>query len=354
MDPLPPRLRARPASFWRTVVAMARPINRMWKLAARPQGDIKDTDLTWHEEPAREPADGEVLVEVRWLSLDPTNRVWMNEAASYLPPIPLGDVMRGTGLGRVVESRHPGYPVGATVSGMLGWQTHAVVKADGLFLHPPGLPFTDEDYLGVINHIGATAYFGIKDVAPVRPGDTFVVSAAAGAVGSLAGQIAKIEGARVIGIASTPEKCAWLKELGFDEVIDRKVEDIAPALDRTCPKGIDVYFDNVGGPILDACLARLRVGARIALCGMISGYNAQKPPPGPAHFGNILVKRATLKGFIIIDYAPRFSEAFQALGGWMKSGQLRYKLDVVEDAVAGLRRLFTGENMGKLAVRVAR
>jgi NADPH-dependent curcumin reductase CurA len=331
--------------------------NRMWRLARRPVGDIADQDLTWHEEPVGALAEGEVVVEVRYLSLDPTNRTWMSEMPGYLPPVAIGDVMRGTGLGVVAESRHPRIAAGATVSGMLGWQTHARVRGDSLFVHDPALGFSNEQYLGVLNHIGATAYFGVHEIAPPRAGETFVVSAAAGAVGSLAGQIAKMKGARVVGIASTPEKCRWLtEELGFDAAIDRKAEDIGPGLDRTCPQGIDVYFDNVGGPILDACLARINLHARIALCGIISQYNATKPAPGPYHFPNILVRRARIEGFIILDYAVRFAEAFAQLGAWMQAGKLKYRLDTItglENAVVGLRRLFSGENMGKMVVKVS-
>jgi NADPH-dependent curcumin reductase len=336
---------------------MANRVNRMWRLARRPVGEIADEDLTWHEAPIGELADGEVLVRVRYLSLDPTNRMWMSDLPGYLPPVELGAVMRGTGLGVVEESRHPTLPAGTLVSGMLGWQSHAKVRGDSLFVHDPRLPFTHEDYLGVINHIGATAFFGVREIGKVAAGDTFVVSAAAGAVGSLAGQIARLQGARVVGIASTPEKCRWLKEeLGFDETIDRLAEDIGPALDRTCPGGVDVYFDNVGGPILDAALARINLHARVVLCGMISQYNAKKGSPGPAHFPNLLVRRGRVEGFIILDYALRFGEAFAALGEWMKDGKLKYRLDSIDGldkAVVGLRRLFTGENMGKMVVKVS-
>jgi NADPH-dependent curcumin reductase CurA len=327
----------------------------MWRLARRPVGDLADHDLVLEEAPAGAPGAGEVLVRVLWLSLDPTYRAWMSDLPGYLPPVKLGEVMRGMGLGEVVESRHVGLPVGTLVSGVLGWQSHAVVRGDGLLPVDPSFP--PEAHLAVLDHIGATAYFGVKEIAPPRPGETFVVSAAAGAVGSLAGQIAKLEGARVVGIASTPEKCRWLtEELGFDAAIDRKAEDVAKGLDRTCPKGIDVYFDNVGGAILDACLARIRTHARIALCGLISQYNATSPPPGPKYFANLLVRRARLQGFIILDYIPRYPEAFAALGGWLRDGTLKYRLDVVEgldQAVAGMRRLFRGDNTGKMAVRIA-
>ncbi len=331
------------------------PTNRMWRLARRPSGDIVDGDLTFHEEPVADLADGEILVRVQWLSIDPTNRAWMNETPTYLPPVPLGDVMRGMGMGIVEASRNPRVPVGALVTGLTGWQTHARVPGDSLQRLDPNL-FSAEDYLGVINHIGATAYFGVKEIGSVKPGDTFVVSAAGGAVGSLAGQFAKKLGARVVGIASTPEKCAWLRdELGFDDTIDRLAEDIKAGLDRTCPKGIDVYFDNVGGPILDACLARLRLHARIALCGLISGYNAERPPPGPPHFPNILVRRARIEGFIILDYIPRFPEAFATLAPMLADGSLKYRLDIVDGidhTITALRRLFTGANTGKVVVRV--
>lgn len=336
---------------------MATPVNRMWRLAARPVGDIKDDDLAWHEEPAREPGDHEVLVQVQWLALDPSHRVWMSDLPQQLPPVRVGEVMRGTALGKVIASRSPRIAVGATVSGMLGWQTHATVKASALFVHAPELPFSVEDYLGAVNEVGATAYFGVKDVARVAAGETFVVSAAAGAVGSLAGQLAKRAGARVVGIASTTAKRAWLEDtLGFDAVIDRAAEDVGPGLDRTCPEGIDVYFDNVGGPILDACLARLKRRARVALCGATSTYNATGRVAGPANFGKILERAARVEGFNVIDYVERWGEAFAEIGALVTGKQLHYRLDVIDglpSAVVGLRRLFSGENMGRMVIRVA-
>lgn len=335
---------------------MATPRNRMWRLAARPVGDIKDEDLGWHEEPAREPAEGEVLVETRWLALDPTHRVWMSDLPQPLPPVRVGEVMRGTALGTVIASRSPRVAVGATVSGTLGWQSHPTVKASTLFVHAPELPFTVEDYLGAVNEVGATAYFGVKDIARPGPGETFVVSAAAGAVGSLAGQLAKRAGARVIGIASTPAKVAWLTDtLGFDAVIDRAAEDVAPGLDRLCPDGIDSVFDNVGGPILDACLARLKRRARVALCGATSTYNAIGRVPGPSHFGKILERAARVEGFSVIDFVERWGEAFAEIGALVTGKELRYRLDVIEglpSAVIGLRRLFSGENMGRMVIRL--
>ncbi len=335
---------------------MGTPLNRMWRLAARPVGDIKDEDLAWHEEPAREPADGEVLVRTEWLALDPTHRVWMSELPQPLPPVRVGEVMRGAAMGTVVASRSPRVAVGATVSGTLGWQSHPTVKASTLFVHAPELPFSVDDYLGAVNEVGATAWFGVNDVA--RPGkdETFVVSAAAGAVGSLAGQLAKRRGARVIGIASTPAKVAWLTDtLGFDAVIDRAAEDVAPGLDRLCPKGIDSVFDNVGGPILDACLGRLRRRARVALCGSTSTYNAIGRVPGPSNFGKILERAARVEGFSVLDYVERWGEAFAEIGSLVTGKDLKYRLDIIEglpNAVVGLRRLFSGENMGRMVIKI--
>lgn len=335
---------------------MGTPLNRMWRLAARPVGDIKDEDLAWHEEPAREPGDGEVLVETRWLALDPTHRVWMSELPQQLPPVRVGEVMRGAAMGTVLASRSPRVAVGTTVSGTLGWQSHPTVKASTLFVHAPELPFSVEDYLGAVNEVGATAYFGVKDIARPTAGETFVVSAAAGAVGSIAGQLAKRAGARVIGIASTPAKVAWLTDtLGFDAVIDRAAEDVAPGLDRLCPGGIDSVFDNVGGPILDACLARLRRRARVALCGSTSTYNAIGRVPGPANFGKILERAARVEGFSVLDFVDRWGEAFADLGALVTGKDLKYRLDVIEGlphAVVGLRRLFSGENMGRMVIKL--
>jgi NADPH-dependent curcumin reductase CurA len=323
---------------------MAMLTNRSWKLAARPQGAFKREDFQWAEEPVPDLADGQVLVRVVYLSLDPTNRGWANATATYLPPIPLGSVMRGFGLGVVEASRHAALRPGDYVQGMLGWQAYAVLDGGAVtrFEREPGIPL--DAYPSVFSFIGATAYFGLLDIGRPKQGETLVVSGAAGAVGSLVGQIGKIVGCRVVGIAGSDEKCQWLTgELGFDAAINYKRESVLRRLRQHCPKGIDVCFENVGGEILDAALALINERARIALCGLISQYNESVPPPGPRFFGNLLIKRARVEGFIILDYASRFPEAFTALGKWYQQGLLRYRTDMVdglEQAPVAINRLF--------------
>jgi len=332
-------------------------INRTWKLVARPQGAFKVSDFQWAEEPVPEVGEGQALVRVLFLSLDPTNRGWANSTATYLPPIPLGSVMRGFAVGVVETSKHPALGRGDYVQGMLGWQAYAVVDGAAVtrFDRMPGVPL--EAYPAVFSFIGATAYFGVKDILRPAGGETMVVTGAAGAVGSLAGQIGKILGCRVVGIAGSDEKCAWLTgELGFDAAINYKRESVLRRLRQHCPTGIDVIFENVGGEIFDTELSMINERARIALCGLISQYNEGVPPPGPRFFGNVLIKRARLEGFIVLDYAARFPEAFAALGAWMAQGRLHYRTDIVdglEHAATAINRLFEGANIGKLLVRVS-
>jgi NADPH-dependent curcumin reductase CurA len=336
---------------------MSSPANRSWKLVARPSGAFKPTDFAWTEEPLPTVADGQVRIRQLYLSLDPTNRGWAGPTATYLPPVPLGGVMRGIGLGIVEESRHPGFRAGQYAQGHLGWQLY--YQGDGSGLTPfdpmPGVPL--DAYLAVFGHIGATAYFGLLEVGQAKAGETVVVSAAAGAVGSLVGQIGKIHGCRVVGLAGTDEKCAWLtRDLGFDAAINYKTGPLRPRLAAQCPNGIDVHFENVGGEILDTALSLINLRARIVLCGLIAQYNNELPPPGPRWFGNILLKRARVEGFIILDYARRFPEAFAALGRWLAEGRLRYRVDLVEgleQAPVAINRLFEGANIGKLLVRVS-
>ena len=331
------------------------PINRQWRLASRPSGRLLQSNFTWHEEPASGPDAGEVLVQTLLLSVDPTQRIWA-ERRSYLPSVRVGDVMRAIGLGIVEDSRHPRFRPGDIVQGLLGWQSYALSNGDGLSVVPrmDGIPL--EAHLALFGHIGASAYFGLLDVGRPRKGDTLVVSAAAGAVGSLVGQIGRLQGCRVVGLAGSAEKCRWIVEdLGFDAAIDYKREPVPAALARCCTQGIDIYFDNVGGESLDAALALLNLRARVVVCGMISGYNATEPPPGPRYFPNILVQRARVEGFIVIDYADRFPAATAALEQWYRDGKIKYRADVVEGlehAPAALDRLFNGGNMGKLLVKV--
>ncbi len=331
--------------------------NRQWILVKRPVGNVDDETLALRSAALPELADGESLVRNLYLSLDPTNRVWMSDMEQYLPPVALGAVMRGITVGRVVASRDPRLSVGDAVQGMGGWQDYWVAKAgEASKLRDDGqTPLTL--YLGLLGMVGCTAYFGMLEIGDPQPGETVVVSAAAGAVGSLAVQLAKLRGARVIGIAGSDEKCAWLvDELGIDAAINYRSEKVHARLRELAPHGVNVYFDNTGGAILDAVLANLALNARIPLCGLISTYTATGRGAGPANYGALLVKRAMVKGFIILDYAPRFGEAIAALAKWYAEGKLKFRVDVVdglEQAPRALGKLFDGSNQGKLIVRIA-
>jgi NADPH-dependent curcumin reductase CurA len=335
---------------------MTNRMNRQWRLAARPVGNFKDSDFKWTEEPVPDLKDGELLVHNQYISLDPTNRGWANAVDTYLPAVKLGDVMRGGAIGVVEESRNPAFKVGDHVSGLLGWQEYAISSGAGLAKLPeiPGLPLTA--HLGLFGHIGLTAYFGLLDVAQPKAGETLVVSAAAGAVGSLVGQIGKIVGCRVVGIAGSDEKCRWLTDdLGFDAAINYKKEKVFEALKRECPNGIDVDFENVGGEILDSILALINLGARISLCGMISQYNATDRMPGPSNLFMLIVRRARMQGFLVSDYMGRAAEAMTALGGWLKEGKIKYRVDLVEgleQTPRAVNKLFDGSNQGKLVVKI--
>ncbi|HUB74969.1 MAG TPA: NADP-dependent oxidoreductase [Solirubrobacteraceae bacterium] len=330
--------------------------NTQVRLAARPQGLPKESDWEIVEEPLAAPGEGEFLVRISHLSLDPAMRGWMNAGASYIEPVQLGAVMRAGAVGEVVESRHHGFAVGEHVTGALGVQEYALSDGAGVSKVDPSLAPLPT-YLGALGMTGMTAYFGLLDVGGAREGDTVVVSGAAGAVGSVAGQIARIKGCRVVGIAGGGSKCAWITdELGFDAAIDYKAENVAAALREQAPKGIDVYFDNVGGEILDAALTRLARGARIVICGAISQYNATGAVKGPANYLALLVARASMTGMVIFDYVQRFPEAARELAGWLADGRLISREEVVEGGVRAfpgtLLRLFAGENTGKLVLRV--
>ncbi len=332
-------------------------LNRQWRLAARPSGLPKESDFSWHEEPVAEPGDGELLVRNLYLSLDPANRGWMTGRKTYIDPVGIGDVMFGSTIAVVESSRHQDFQPGEIVSGFLGWQDYALASPRALVKLPPELPVPLEDYFAVFGHVGMTAYFGLLDVGRPAEGETLVVSAAAGAVGSLVGQLGKLHGCRVVGIAGSDEKCSWLTaELGFDAAVNYRREPVAEALAASCPEGIDVYFDNVGGDILEAALSGINDRARIVVCGMISQYNAIEPPPGPRNLGNLLIHRARMEGFIVLDYFLRASEALEALGAWVSEGRLRYRVHVVEgleEAPAALNYLFDGRNEGKLVIKLA-
>lgn len=335
---------------------MAQKMNHQWCLAARPVGMFKETDFEWREIPVRELAEGELLVRNLYLSLDPTNRGWAGEAATYLPPVGIGEVMRGIAVGKVEESRHPNFPAGTLVQGMIGWQEFLLGNGAGLtpLTWDPALPLTA--YFGLLGHIGLTAYFGLQEIGKPQPGETLVVSAAAGAVGSLVGQIGKIKGCRVVGIAGSDEKCRWItQELGFDAAINYKTEPLQQSLQKHCPGGIDVYFENVGGQILDVVLGLINNRARIVLCGLISQYNAKRPVPGPYNFPQILIKRARVEGFIVLDYLERAQEAVKELIEWHRAGKLKYRVEVVEglkNAPTAINKLFDGSHQGKLIVKI--
>ena len=331
--------------------------HRVIKMASHPDGALEDDDFELVDERVPEPGDGEALVRTLYLSLDPAIRVWMNGIDTYVPGIHVGDVMRAGGLGEVVQSRNAAYTEGDLVFGMMQWSEYCIARAgpDGMMTLPRQEPITA--FLSVLGVTGLTAYFGMFDVAQPKEGETVVVSGAAGAVGSVAGQIGKIIGCRVVGIAGGPEKCAWITdELGFDAWIDYKSEDVAARLRQTCPEGIDVFFDNVGGDILDAVLGQINLHARIALCGAISQYDTAELSPGPRNFLNLIPQRGRVEGFILLDYRDRFVDAILQLGQWVQEGRIRYAEDIVdglENAPAAFRRLFSGENTGKLIVKVA-
>lgn len=332
-------------------------INSQYRLAARPSGLPKPTDWKFVEEPAAEPAEGELLIQVLHLSLDPAMRGWMNEGKSYIRPVEIGEVMRAGGVGRVVASRHPKYAVGDHVSGTLGVQEYCLSDGRGLTKVDPTLAPLPV-YLGVLGMPGMTAYFGLLDIGRPEAGQTVVVSGAAGAVGTVVGQIAKLKGCRVIGIAGGESKCRLVvDDLGFDACIDYKSQDVRKELRELAPDGVDVYFDNVGGDILDAALTRLARGARIVICGAISQYNATEPVKGPANYMSLLVNRASMTGMVVFDYADRYAEAAAEMSGWLAAGKLRSLEDVVDGGVKAfpdtLLRLFRGENTGKLVLKVA-
>ena len=333
--------------------------NGQWRLAARPVGPVKPTDWRWVEDAAPAPSDlkdGELLVENLYLSLDPAMRGWLNEAKSYMPPQPVGEVMRAVAASRVVASRHPAFAVGAHVTGIFGVLRFAVSDGKGVrAIDPVVAPLPV--WLGALGLPGLTAYFGLLDVGRMKPGETVLVSGAAGAVGSVAGQIAKAHGCRVIGIAGGAAKCAWLGELGFDAAIDYKAPGmkVKHALREHAPKGVDVFFDNVGGDTLDAGLALLARGARVIICGAVSQYNNAGPVQGPANILSLLVNRASMTGFVVLDYHARYGEGIAALAGWYREGRVKTRETVIEGLDAfprALDALFAGENIGKLVLKL--
>ena len=346
-------------------------VNHQVRLAARPQGLPKAGDWQFTEETVAEPGDGGVLVKVLALSLDPAMRGWMNEGKSYIPPVGIGEVMRAGGIGRVVASKHPAFTAGDHVTGSPGVQEYWAVpsehiKRSGLAKIDLGLGSLTQ-WMNVLGMPGMTGYFGLMDVGQPKPGETVVVSGAAGAVGQTVGQLAKAKGCRVVGIAGGTAKCDWVvKELGFDACIDYKSpapagatkwDPVREGLKQHCPDGVDIYFDNVGGEILDDVLARLARKARIIICGAISQYNNTTPVQGPKNYLSLLVHRARMEGIVVFDYADRYHLAIAEMAAYLKDGRMKSKEDVVEGGVAAfpatLPKLFSGENFGKLVLKVA-
>ncbi|HEY4007372.1 MAG TPA: NADP-dependent oxidoreductase [Pseudonocardia sp.] len=328
--------------------------NHQVRLAARPHGEPKPGDWAHTSEPVPEPADGELLVRLSHLSLDPAMRGWMNEGRSYIPPVEVNDVMRAAGIGEVVASRHPKFSVGDHVSGVFGVQEYAISDGRGvLAVDLSQVPAPT--YLSALGLTGMTAYFGLFDVGAFSDGETVLVSGAAGAVGNMVGQLARLKGGTVVGIAGGPEKCRWLtEEMGFDAALDYREKGLGRRLHQAVPDGVDVFFDNVGGPVLDAGLGALRRGARVVICGAISQYNNLDRPVGPANYLRLLVERARMEGFVIFDYQPRYPEAQSQIAEWLRAGEITSKEHVVHGGVHDfpdtLLKLFRGENTGKLVL----
>jgi NADPH-dependent curcumin reductase CurA len=330
--------------------------NHQVRLANRPHGLPGPEVWQFSDEPVAEPGAGQILVRISHISLDPAMRGWMDDVRSYIRPVALGEVMRAPAVGLVLASHHPGFVEGAWVTGLFGVQEYALSDGRGVRVVDPELAPLPR-YLGALGITGLTAYFGMLDIGRPAPGETVVVSGAAGAVGSIAGQIARLLGARTVGIAGGAEKCRWLSEdLGFDEVIDYKLDNLRPQLRRAAPDGIDVYFDNVGGPMLDSALARLSVGARIVLCGAISQYNSTDGVTGPANYLSLLANRASMTGLIVFDYESRYDEATKRLLAWLNDGSLTAREHVSRGDLCQfpqlLLDLFAGANIGKLVLEL--
>jgi NADPH-dependent curcumin reductase CurA len=334
--------------------------NQQFRLAARPVGLPKDSDWQRSSEPVRELADGEILVKVLYLSLDPAMRGWMNEGKSYIPPVGIGEVMRAGGIGRVVASTSPKFAVGDFVSGGTGVQEYWIGAADDKTaafykVDPKAAPLPK--YLNALGMPGMTAYFGLLEVGQPKAGETVVVSGAAGAVGQTVGQVARQRGCRVVGIAGGKDKCDFVvNELGFDACIDYKGGSVKDGLKQHCPKGVDVYFDNVGGEILDAVLTRINRRARIIICGAISQYNNTTPVQGPANYLSLLVNRARMEGIVVFDWADRYHEGAAQMAQWMQEGSFKTREDIVDgidNFPQTLLMLFEGRNFGKLILKVA-
>jgi NADPH-dependent curcumin reductase CurA len=333
--------------------------NGQFRLKSRPTGRVSTDNFEYRSEPLKELSDGEVLVRVVYLSLDPTNRIWMSDVEQYMPPVQIGEVMRGLGVGKVISSKNQQFKEGDYVSGLLGWQEYLVSNGAGAFplFKLPDVPVPLQVMAGAAGMTGWTAYFGLLDLGQPKKGETLVVSAAAGAVGSVVGQIGKIHGLRVVGIAGGDDKCRWLKdELGFDAVVDRKKASWKHDLTQATPQGIDINFENAGGEIMEAVYERMNLHSRFVLCGMIAGYNDADDSKTRISLSGTLMKRIRIQGFIVTDFAARTAEATQKLLQWIAEGKIKHKetiVDGLDKAPEALNMLFEGSNVGKLLIKVS-
>lgn len=328
-------------------------ITKKWLLKKRPEGLVKNTDFQLVEESLPELKEGEILIKNEYLSVDPTQRMWLNDAPGYLPPIQIDEVIRSGGMGRVIESKNEKFQVGVLVNGFVNWQTHFISDGKGFSLIPEMLPIPT--MLNVLGLTGITAYFGLLDIGNPKEGDTVLVSGAAGATGSVVAQIAKIKGCNVIGIAGGEEKCSWLADCGIDHVIDYKNSNPRKELKKMATSGIDIYFDNIGGPLLETVLNMINLKARIVICGAISNYGSGEMPVGPRNLTNLIIQRARMEGFLVLDYLNRKEEAIQDLSKWLMEGKIKHQEDIqegIENCPETLNRLFMGKNLGKQILKI--
>ena len=327
--------------------------NKKWILKKRPIGLVDESNFDFIEEELPAVKDGEILIQNEYLSVDPTQRMWLTDMPGYLPPIQIDEVIRSSGMGRVIQSKSDKFDEGDLVNGLVGWQTHLISDGKGFTKVPEILPIPT--MINVLGLTGITAYYGLLDVGQPKEGDTVVVSGAAGATGSVVAQIAKIKGCNVSGLAGGEEKCAWLEECGLDHVIDYKATKATKEVGRIAKNGIDIYFDNVGGPLLEAVLFKINLNARIVICGAISNYASTDMPVGPRNLSSLIVNRARMEGFLVLDYLHRSDEAIQELSKWLMYGKIKHREDIqegIENCPSTLNRLFTGQNIGKQILKI--
>lgn len=328
-------------------------INKKWVLKNRPTGLVKESNFEFIKESIPELNEGDILIQTEYLSMDPTQRMWLTEIPGYLPPVQIDEVIRSSGMGRIIQSKNKNFNEGSLVSGLVGWQTHLVSNGKGFRVIPELLPIPT--LLNVLGLTGITAYFGLLNIGKPKEDETVVVSGASGATGSVVAQIAKIKGCNVIGIAGGEEKCSWLADCGIDHVIDYKNTEATKELRKIANNGIDIYFDNVGGPLLEAVLYQINQKARIVICGAIANYTSDKAPVGPKNLSSLIINRAKMEGFLVLDYFDRIDEAIQGLSKWLMEGKIKHREDIqigIENCPETLNRLFTGANKGKQLLKI--